>query len=302
VEYTSQRVISADASIEAEFVAEAGMVCCSLTHLDEQLLDTGKGLDAYAQRGSTIGIPLLYPWANRLDAFGYSVAGKSVTLPNDRSRIPLDPNGLPIHGLIPGRMRWVPDVRDDDSGLAARLTWNSPELLELFPFEHEVRVEIAAAAGTLTIATIVRGLGEDPVPISFGYHPYLRIPGTSRTSWHVELPNGRRLVLDERMIPTGQREPEQVHAFELLDSGWDDGFELASQPARFLAVTADRGVAVELLEGFPYAQLYAPPGHDYICFEPMTSPANALRSGDGLSLLEPGQAYRAVFRISAWRP
>jgi aldose 1-epimerase len=100
VELTKVRVASADESIVAEFVPEAGMVCCSLTHDGEELLAPGKGLEAYAQRGTTMGIPLLYPWANRLDGFEYRVAGKTVTLPHDPARIPVDPNGLPIHGVV----------------------------------------------------------------------------------------------------------------------------------------------------------------------------------------------------------
>ena len=53
-----------------------------------------------------MGIPLLYPWANRLAAFDYSVAGKTVQVPHDPARIAVDDNGLPIHGVIGGRLGW----------------------------------------------------------------------------------------------------------------------------------------------------------------------------------------------------
>ena len=76
---------------------------------------------------------------------------------------------------------------------------------------------------------------------------------------------------------------------------------MLEQPARFAVWAAGRGVALELLEGYPFAQIYAPRGRDFICFEPMTAPTNALRSGDGLSVLAPGEEYRASFRVSAWR-
>ena len=52
--------------------------------------------------GATMGIPLLYPWANRLESFGYEAAGKTVSFPDDRALTDADPNGLPIHGAIPG--------------------------------------------------------------------------------------------------------------------------------------------------------------------------------------------------------
>ena len=41
----------------------------SLRHRGDELLAQNAGVDAYAERGKTMGIPLLYPWANRLAGF-----------------------------------------------------------------------------------------------------------------------------------------------------------------------------------------------------------------------------------------
>jgi aldose 1-epimerase len=41
-----------------------------------------------------------------------------------------------------------------------------------------------------------------------------------------------------------------------------------------------------------------PPDQDFICFEPMTAPTNALVNGEGLALVAPGERYRAAFRVS----
>ena len=51
------------------------------------------------------------------------------------------------------------------------------------------------------------------------------------------------------------------------------------------------------LSGYPAAQVFSPRGAQFVCFEPMTAPANALRSGDGLRRVAPGAAFTAVFRI-----
>ncbi len=51
------------------------MICCSLRHRGEELLAQVGGLAEYEHDGHTMGIPLLYPWANRLAAFDYGPAG-----------------------------------------------------------------------------------------------------------------------------------------------------------------------------------------------------------------------------------
>jgi galactose mutarotase-like enzyme len=55
--------------------------------------------------------------------------------------------------------------------------------------------------------------------------------------------------------------------------------------------------------GYPVAQVFAPPGRDLVCFEPMTAPVNALASGQGLRWVAPGAAFRAAFTIAVgWGP
>jgi galactose mutarotase-like enzyme len=292
---------SGDGRTEADFVPAANMLCSSLRHEGEELLDAGAGVAAYAEHGKTMGIPLLYPWANRLERFGYHAAGKEVTLPDGDPRIPVDPNGLPIHGVMPGLLRWQVDGSADDQ-VTARLTWNSDELLPLFPYRHQLGLEISVSDGALTIGTTVRASGEDALPVSFGYHPYLKVPGAPRQSWEIELDAFRKLILDERMIPTPEREPLENRSFVLGDTSLDDGFDGLPIPAEFRARVGGHGVRAGFLAGYPYAQVYAPPGHDFVCFEPMTAPANALNSGDGLQVVDPGHEYRAAFTIGVISP
>ncbi len=296
--FATVEISSADGATIASFAPEAGMVCCSLTHDGVELLDLGRGLDAYAQRGKTMGIPLLYPWANRLAAFGYTAAGQSVALPDDQGQLPQDPNGLPIHGLVPYLMRW--EATRTGSTISARLDWSSETLLALFPYRHQVQIDAEIAPAALTITVAVIATTEDSVPVSFGFHPYLRLPTTDRAQAKVELPASERLLLDEKSIPSGARGPLGPTAFELADTSWDDGLSITALPARFASrnPATGQGIELELLEGYPYGQVYAPPERDYICFEPMTAPTNALRSGEGLTILRPGEQHRAVFRIS----
>src|SRR4051812_49951543 len=92
--------------LRVAFAPAAGMVGYSLTHRGEELLGMRGGLAAYRERGSTFGIPLLHPWANRLTGLSYSVGGRSVELDGGRPPLHLDANGLPIHGVVAGGPYW----------------------------------------------------------------------------------------------------------------------------------------------------------------------------------------------------
>ena len=179
----------------------------------------------------------------------------------------------------------------------ARLAWDEPPLLGLFPFEHELEFEAIVSDGALSIATTVLASGAEPVPVSFGFHPYLRLPDGDRKTWHVELGAAERLELDDRMIPTGERRPLSPRSFELADSSWDDGLAGLDDPPLFAAAAGGRRLSVTFDEGFDWAQVYAPPGKDFICFEPMTAPTDALNSGEGLLVLEPGERHRTRFTV-----
>ncbi len=290
-----------ESGLEATFVPGANMLCCSLRHRGEELLAQNYGVDAYARQGKTMGIPLLYPWANRLAAFDYSVAGKTVQVPHDPKWVALDDNGLPIHGVIGGRLGWKltntpgPNTRS----LEARLNWSEeqPELFEVFPFEHDLLYEACFTDGRLEIEVTVYASGEDVVPVAFGFHPYLA-PGGPREHWQIELPPMRHLALDPNQIPIGPDEqPIAPQRFELSEREFDDGFDSVADPARFAVTAGERRIELELTDGYQCAQLYAPLDGHFICFEPMTAPANALRSGDALRLLVPGERYRAGFSL-----
>jgi aldose 1-epimerase len=308
------------AELEATFVPGAGMLCCSLRHRGVELLAQNDGVAAYAKYGKTMGIPLLYPWANRLAAFDYSVAGQTVQVPHDPVRIALDDNGLPIHGVIGGRLRWevtetpgpgttsgldaTPDS-DARSALAATLSWSDakPQLFEVFPFNHELLYEARLADGRLEIEVTVHACGEDVVPLAFGFHPYLAPKGVPREDWLIELPAMRHLALDPDQIPIGPDPagPEQAspaQRFVLGEREFDDGFDSVAEPARFAVTAGARRIDLEFSQGYPCAQVYAPLSGPFICFEPMAAPANALHSGDGLRLLSPGERYSAGFSVS----
>jgi aldose 1-epimerase len=282
--------------LEATFVPEAGLVASSLTHRGEELLGQREGLDAYVGKDSTFGIPFLHPWANRLADFSYSVGGREVELPRDSPLLHLEEHGLPCHGLGPNALEW--EVTSEEPLRAGVDPSADPEWLAAFPFPHRLEVEIALDDGGLTVVTTLIPSGNVGVPLAFGYHPYLCVPGAPRAEWEVDLPVEERLVVDENLIPTGEREPAEFRRGALGDRSLDSGYPMTERPRPFTVSAAGRTLGVEFLEGYTYAQVYAPPAEDVICFEPMTAPADSLRSHDGLRLAAPGEAFTAAFRIT----
>jgi galactose mutarotase-like enzyme len=286
--------------IEASFVPSAGMVGCSLRHGGEELLGQRGGLATYVAERSTMGIPLLHPWANRVASHRFSVAGQEVDLWAHPGLYNLGPTGHPIHGLLAAAPDWdVERYEDTPEGprLGASFDFAAhEELMAVFPFPHRVQIEAGISDGTLTIATTVRASGEMPVPISFGYHPYFRLPGVERSAWVVEIPVSERVVLDVDELPTGQREAAEVSAGPLASRTFDDEFLAPEEP--FVLEGGGRRIEVSFEWGYPFAQVYAPDDDDVIAFEPMTAPTNALVTGRDLNVLQPGESYEASFSIS----
>jgi aldose 1-epimerase len=293
---------SSDAELQASFAPSAGMIGCSLRHRGHELLDMDDGLAEYARTGAPAGIPFLHPWANRLAGFEYPFEGRTVELDRASPLILRDPNGLPIHGLLGGCPHWhvrAAEADPDAAWLAAELDFAAHEqLLTAFPFPHVVRIEVRLSGATLAVRTTVTPSGSTAVPISFGFHPYLRLPDVPREQWEIALPVGRRLVLDDRMIPTGESEPVHFECAPLADRTFDDGFADVDPGRPFVVAAEGRELRVTFTSGYPFAQVYAPPGSQFICFEPMTAATNALREGgENLPVVRGPASYTAVFEL-----
>ena len=297
------RLLRSPAGLEAAFAPGVGMIGCSLRHEGDELLGQGGGLTRYAETGSTMGIPLLHPWANRLAGFEYRLEGVDVRLDRERTPLHFDEHGLPIHGLAAASPYWQVTAAEADGNaarLSARLPFaDRPELMAGFPFAHELLIDVSLADEVLTLTTMLRATGEVAVPVAFGYHPYLRLPGAPRESWRITLPVRAHGQLDARSIPTGVTEPVTVPPGPLGDRVYDDLYPELEEGAIFALEGAGRRLEVRFGEGYPIAQVYAPEGREFICFEPMTAPTNALvTGGPELPLVAPGEAFTARFSVA----
>lgn len=282
--------------MEAQFVPDAGMIGSSLTDSGVQLLGQRRGLEAYIADGKTMGIPILYPWANRLGANTYTAEGETVTLTPGKRRVRPDPNGLPIHGVLAAYPRWRV-VSESANELAAEADFGAdPELLPNFPFPHLLALTVRLAERTLTVRTAITPTGDKAVPLCFGFHPYLQLPNVARSEWIIETPPLRHLVLDDRGLPTGESSAWDASTEPLGDNTFDDGYDDVPAGAVFAVSGGNRRIEVHFERGYPAAQIFAPPGENVVCFEPMAAPTDALRRGDYQSA-RPGDSAVAQFSI-----
>ena len=167
----------------------------------------------------------------------------------------------------------------------------------------------------LEVRTTARNAGTTPLPLGVGQHPYFTV-GTARVDdATLRLPARTALTTDDRLLPTG-RVPVAGSALDFraarpigatrLDTCFTD--LLADPDGRTRVRLAGPGGAPRLTlaldAAYRYLQAYtgdalADPAarRRGIALEPMTCPANAFNSGEGLHMLHPGESFTAAWGV-----
>lgn len=273
--------------LTATWLPEHGMVGSSLTHEGEELLGQRGGLEAYLAKGSAFGIPLLAPWANRLSGLRYG----QVTL--DPELLKLDGNGLPKDGA-PGVRAWTVEQADATTLVAS--AESDPAVLAVFPFPHRLRVRVTLAPTALEVGTELTATGVVPVPVAFGWHPLLALPGVAREALEITVPAARESVLGPDQVPTGEERGRSFADGPLGERTADDEYPGVDGPLVLRGGGRDLRVRFGA-PGFPVGHLWAPPGETFVAWEPMTAPTNALVTRRGLRHVLPGRSFTAAFTV-----
>ena len=260
------------------------------------------------------GIPFLAPWANRLSEDGYWANGKKYQLNPSLGNVRRDQHQLPIHGLLTYSADWeVAELAADDHAawVTSRLEFGKyPELMAQFPFAHTLAMTYRLAGGAVEVETTIENHSAEPMPVAIGFHPYFGLDAAPRDQWKVHLAARDHLVLSDRLIPTGERKAVQfADPQPLAGSQFDDVFSNLIRgddgTAKFWVEGGKQRITVEYGPNFPIAVVYAPPGRDFICFEPMsavTDGFNLSHSGvfPDLQSVPAGGKWSARFSIKAF--
>lgn len=286
----------------------AGCVATSWRVGGREVLALPAPLDAFLASARTGGIPLLYPYANRLRTDRFTAAGRSVDL-SAATDLKRDAGGLPMHGLL---LRWGQwDLRREHEGaMQAALRWSDhAALMRAFPFAHSLRLGWRLhgddAGARLEVTTEIHADGGMDVPVAFGWHPYLAVgdPGGAR----VHLPPRRPIALDAAGLPVSPARPGAPRPAQAIAAcgGEDALFDVGDGLPVQARVSRD---GLDVVVGFdrPYhcMQLYSPRtmpgGTGFVCLEPMTGLTGALSDGTA-AIVPAGGSLRATFHITATR-
>lgn len=246
---------------------------------------------------------ILLPWPNRLRDGRYSFDGQDLQLALSE---PARHNAS--HGLV----RWCTWQLVQAGPAAAALAYRLAAQ-KGYPWTLDVLAVHRLSAAGLEVTLSATNRSSSPAPFAAGMHPYLDV-GAALDDTRLTLPAATRLLVDDRMLPTGTAPVQGEHDLRaggsLAGLTLDDGFtDLVRQDSG-----VDAGRVVVRLEGprrsvelwvdgaWPWLQAYT--GDDLgeeartaLAVEPMTAPADAFNSGTDLLVLDPGRTWEGRFGI-----
>jgi len=230
------------------------------------------------------GNPLLAPWANRIAGDAFHANGRKFLLNPEIGNLRRDPNNNPIHGLLAFSPLWeVVELKAGDSAawVISRLEyWRYPELMAQFPFAHTLEMTYRLENGALQVITRLKNHARELMPVAIGYHPYFTLDDAARDEWRVHVAARDQFLLSPQLVPTGERRPVALPDPALLrENKLDDVFGNLVRGedgiAEFWVQGRRQKIAVRYGPRYPVAVVFAPPGRNFICFEPMTAVTNA---------------------------
>jgi aldose 1-epimerase len=209
---------------------------------------TWASLDDIRPRMGLNGIPLLWPYANRLDEQAFYANGQKYTF--DPGIGNTGRGAVPMHGFLTGATAWkVIEVKAD--GKSAWITsklefFRIPQYMTQFPFAHTLTMTYRVQEGALEVRTRIDSMSAEPMPVAIGFHPYFQLTDSAREDWHLSVAAKTHWLLDERTIPTGQTEPitkilPDPQNVAVKDVTLDDIFTDLERDAKGLATMSLKG-------------------------------------------------------------
>ncbi len=295
----------------AKIAVDLGFNCFSFTAvtangISVDVLSANEGFESGGHPASRSGIPLLFPYPNRIARGRYSWNGSDYQLtPN---AVPFDKTGNAIHGFCIDRP-WRITAQSQSSVTAVfRTSVDAPDRLHLWPADAEIEVTYELNGACLRSIIKVNNPSEQPLPWGFGTHAYFRLPLSSATSAYqctIYAPASRVWELDE-CLPSGKTHAVSEKA-DLSRSPAFGGLKLddvytgiAAEDKNVVCRITDPAAKVMVEQkcstAFREIVAFTPPWATAVCLEPYTCVTDAINLQQkgidaGLQILPPGETW-----------
>lgn len=266
------------------------------------------------QKSTHYGIPLLFPYPNRIEGGRFSWDGTEYQMSPDK--VLFDDAGNAIHGLCLDRPWRVAEQSADAVTGVFRLSVDAPDRANFWPTDTEIQVSYRVLGSCLRSDIRIVNPTDRPLPWGFGTHSYFNVPlspETKRSQCSLMVPARRVWDLADG-LPTGTKQdcPPGVRLHEgcsFQDLQIDDIYtDVMEDRGVIVCRITDpaAGVAVEQRCSPDFRELvvFTPPWSSSVCMEPYTCVTNAInlqqRGIDaGLRVLAPGAVWDGWIEIEA---
>ena len=250
-------------------------------------------VDEFRAKPGLNGIPLLWPFANRLDEQAFYANGKKYNFDMELGNVR---GAIPIHGFLMNATDWTSiEARADNRGawVTNRLEFSrNPQYMQQFPFAHTLTMTYRLADGMLEVRTRIDNASREPMPVAIGYHPYFQLTDSVRDEWRLSVGAKTHWILAPNKIPTGETQPitrllPDPSNTLLKGVSLDDGFSDFERDTQGRGVVSLKGKVQQLdvLLGPKYkvALVYTPPipanatgNRGSVAIEPMAGVTNSM--------------------------
>ncbi|MFT4041787.1 MAG: aldose 1-epimerase family protein [Gordonia sp. (in: high G+C Gram-positive bacteria)] len=277
-------------------------VAAGLRHLDVNGINLVAGYDVTIRPPFCSGIVLI-PWPNRIRDGRWIYHGTpmqlDITEPNRNNA---------IHGLLQYTPYRVSDRSDSAITLTAQVFPQNG-----YPFHLDTAVRYELQEDGLSATHTITNIGAQPAPVAIGAHPFLTLGDIPVEELTLTVAAERHIVVDERLNPIGSRPvagtPMDLRSGQLvagldLDDAWSDLVIVDGGSTHALTAPDGRSVSLWADDQHNYLQVFTTRRYPRdgrhitaIAIEPMTAPANAFNSGDGLTWVAAGEQWSASWAI-----
>src|SRR4051812_25893580 len=174
----------------------------------KDLVRTSATVADFQARPGLNGVPLLAPFANRLDETAFYANGRKYNFDLELGNVR---GPIPSTGYVNGTKEWqLVEAKADQrsSWVTCRLDfYKIPLFMAQFPFAHTITMTYRVSEGALEIHTRLDNLSTEPMPVAIGFHPIFELPDGNRDDWTVSLDAKTHWIEIPQRLPTGETQP-----------------------------------------------------------------------------------------------